>query len=78
VIWLRSEQEYFCREDWTTQIILNLKENFFSASSPHERSETCQIDAFGPKADKADCPEENKWFKRPRRHFYVRGATLTQ
>jgi hypothetical protein len=30
VIWVKSEPEYFYEEDWTTQIRLNPKENFFS------------------------------------------------
>jgi hypothetical protein len=34
VIWVRSEGEYFCRGDWTTQIRLNSKENFFFAVIP--------------------------------------------
>src|ERR1700691_1909772 len=28
VIWVKSEPEYFCAGDWTTQINLKLKENF--------------------------------------------------
>jgi hypothetical protein len=30
VIWVKREPEYFCEEDWTPQIRLNPKENFFS------------------------------------------------
>jgi hypothetical protein len=37
VIWVKSEPEYFCGEDWTTQIRLNPKENFFSAVTPGTR-----------------------------------------
>jgi hypothetical protein len=28
VIWVKSEREYFCKGDWTTQISLNLKKIF--------------------------------------------------
>jgi hypothetical protein len=28
VIWVKSEPEYFCREDWTTQITLNCLDKF--------------------------------------------------
>jgi hypothetical protein len=31
VIWVKSEPEYFCGKDWTTQIRLNPNENFLSA-----------------------------------------------
>jgi hypothetical protein len=34
VIWVKREREYFCAGDWTTQIRLNAKENFFSAVIP--------------------------------------------
>jgi hypothetical protein len=34
VIWVKREREYFCEEDWTTQIRLRLKKNFFSAVIP--------------------------------------------
>jgi hypothetical protein len=30
VICVRREQEYFCKQDWTTQITLIPRENFFS------------------------------------------------
>jgi len=34
VIWVKREPEYFCEGDWTTQIRLNQKQNFFSAVIP--------------------------------------------
>jgi hypothetical protein len=37
VIWVKSEPEYFYGKDWTTQIRLNPKENFFSAVTPGTR-----------------------------------------
>jgi hypothetical protein len=33
LIWVRREAEYFCREDWTTQIALIAKANFLPARS---------------------------------------------
>jgi hypothetical protein len=37
VIWVKSEPEYFCGKDWTTQIRLNPKRNFFSAVTRNRR-----------------------------------------
>src|ERR1700691_15782 len=37
VIWVKWEPEYFCKEDWTTQIRLNPRENFFSARHPRSK-----------------------------------------
>src|SRR5665213_2036060 len=34
VIWVKRESEYFSERDWTTQISLRLKENYFSAVIP--------------------------------------------
>jgi hypothetical protein len=34
VICLKRQWKYFCKGDWTTQIRLNPKENFFSAAIP--------------------------------------------
>jgi hypothetical protein len=37
VIWVGSEQEYFCGEDWTTQISLIAQEKFSFARKAHGR-----------------------------------------
>ena len=36
VIWVKSEPEYFCARDWTTQISLIPQQNFFSARMRRE------------------------------------------
>src|SRR6202030_2249671 len=36
VIWVKREWKYFCEGDWTTQIRLKPKENFFSAVIPDD------------------------------------------
>ena len=45
LIWVRRKQEYFCKEDWTGKISLNLKEN--SSSMRKARSHDRRRDEIG-------------------------------